>query len=168
MGTTLLVSLSRRVLLPAVLVSTALLSGGVLSGCAAENDLGQTAAQEEPGGESAAQAEVSKDVTVTGAALQRPADGVLAIGDDAVLGLVVSNTGGADDELLQVSGPEFGVVEGGPWTVPSHGELTSDDAGPTTVTLPALTQGLAGGETVQVTFAFERSGDVTLTVPYAG
>lgn len=150
-------------MLSAVLASTALLGG-----CAAENDLGQTAAQERPGHESAAQVEVSKDVTVTAARLQRPADGDLAAGDDVVLGLTVSNTGGSDDELVSVTGTGFGAVLGGPWTVPAGGELTAGGPGADTLTLPGLLAGLPVGDALQVTFVFERSGDVTLTVPYEG
>ena len=148
----------------AVLPATALL----LAGCAAQGDLAQTAAQEQPGGESSAQVEVSKDVTVASVQLEPPADGDLAAGDDAGLRLEVSNTGDDDDELQGVSGPDFGTVVGGPWAVPAQGGLSASAAGPTTLTLRDLADGVRPGDSVEVTFTFERSGAVTLSVPSSG
>jgi hypothetical protein len=140
----------------------------VLTGCAGSGDLGQTAAEEAPGGETSAQVEVSKDVTVLRASIADADDGALDAGDDALLRLDVQNAGPDDDTLQTVSGTGFGSVDAGPWTVPAEGVLHLGLDGAAAVVLPDTERSVAVGDEVEVTFVFDRSGEVTVTVPVTG
>ncbi|MCW2583231.1 MAG: hypothetical protein JWQ53_2021 [Klenkia sp.] len=132
-----------------------------LAGCAGSGDLGQTAAEEAPGGESSAQVEVSKDVSILRATLTEASG-------DALLRVEVTNAGADDDTLRAVSGAGHDPVDAGPWTVPAEGVLHLGLEGTAAVVLPDTAGAVAVGDVVEVTFVFDRSGEITVTVPVTG
>jgi hypothetical protein len=125
--------------------------------------------------------------------LAYPTSGSYAAGDDAELQMAVVNTGSADDALTGITGPFQRVrvtgsptgtqqttsasatpaapttAPGGPALdipVPAHSSLFLGQNGPT-VTLVGLAQPLTPAQTVELTFTFERAGQITMQVPVA-
>lgn len=89
------------------------------------------------------------------------------VGDDAIVTLTVTNRGGEDDRLVEVTSSaarEVAVVAGGrerPMVVPAGGST----ANAVTLELRGLTRPLRPSEYVDLTFRFADNGTVDLLVP---
>ena len=154
--------------LRAATVGVLLLSPLALSACSA-GQVTQTATQERD--KTGAMAQVG-DITVRGAELESPPEGVYERGDDAQLHLVVVNTAQEADTLVAVDGEGFSGVEieaagaeatsttsapattsaaptteGAPTTGTDAAPTTGADGAPTTETSAAPTTGAASGDT---------------------
>ena len=136
------------------------------------------------------------DLELRGVQLAYPTDGTYSPGDDAELQMAIVNNGAEDDTLTGITGTSFsrvrvtgsssGTVAPGssaatPTSAPassSAGERPVDITIPAdssvflgqtseTITLVSLGQTLTPAQTVELTFTFERAGDLTMQVPVA-
>jgi copper(I)-binding protein len=97
-------------------------------------------------------------------------EGVLSAGDDAEVVLTLTNDGPEDDQLVEVTSPAADDVE-----ITDSGRTTSSFELPrlgTTgtglgLTLTGLSEDLRPGQYVEITFRFERNGEVTVSAPVA-
>jgi copper(I)-binding protein len=173
--------ITRLRLLPAVLgVGAALLVSGCGAGQIAQTDTQVPAVNGSMG--------TVKQMAVRDAQLAFPLpNGYYQRRDDATLLVTIANSGPTTDTLTNVTSPAFSSVrlQGDP-SVPGHAAVraTGNVAQPLTsaasTTGSALPVGtiriqlvgltldkLQPGQTVQITFTFANSGDVTLNVPIA-
>ncbi|WP_448625608.1 hypothetical protein [Geodermatophilus sp. URMC 64] len=136
------------------------------------------------------------DLELRAVQLAYPTSGSYSAGDDAELNMAVVNDGAEDDALTGISGTGFERVRvtgsstgtGAPAsptattsaaptsasggqralniTVPADSTLFLGQNGPT-VTLVGLSGELTPAQTIELTFTFQRAGDITLQVPVA-
>ena len=157
-----------------------LVSPVALAACSA-GQVTQTATQERD--KVGALAQVG-DLTIRAVRLASPGEDGYARGDDAELQLAVVNGGTEDDTLADVSGEGFGDVEFDDGStasgVGSSGGSASDEgieipAGASVfigadelgVTLTDLDEELTVGQYLELTFTFEKAGEVTIPVTVA-
>jgi copper(I)-binding protein len=171
--------------LRAATMGVLLLSPVVLSACSA-GQVTQTATQERD--KTGAQAQVG-DLSLREAELLHPRGGTYEPGDDADLRIAIVNAGGEDDTLTGVEGEGFGGAEiqssasagatsGAAATGSASARGTQEieiPAGTTVfvgedefnITLTDLDEALTTGQYIEVTFTFEKAGDVTLPLTVA-
>ncbi|MET0787930.1 MAG: copper chaperone PCu(A)C [Cellulomonas sp.] len=169
--------------LRAATVGVLLLSPVVLSACSA-GQVTQTATQERD--KVGAMAQVG-DLTIRAVRLVSPSGGSYDSGDDAELQLAIVNDGDEPDALVGISGEGFGDVEFDSGTTatasptPTSGSSSSSDdkieipahstvfigTDGASVTLTDLDRSLTTGQYLELTFEFERAGEVTLPVTVA-
>jgi copper(I)-binding protein len=177
--------------LRAATIGVLLLSPVVLSACSA-GQVTQTATQERD--KTGAQAQVG-DISLRQVQLVSPRSGSYEQGDDAELQIAIVNGGTEADTLVSVEGDGFGAAEiEGPSASPSTGSSSSPATGTAgssasggssdeieipggsavfvgsddyTVTLTDLDEDLTTGRYIEVTFTFEKAGEVTLPVTVA-
>ena len=175
--------------LRAATMGVLLLSPVVLSACSA-GQVTQTATQERD--KTGAQAQVG-DLSLRQAELLHPRGGTYEQGDDAGVRLAIVNAGGEDDTLVAVDGEGFAgaEIESGATASAGAGSTSSATAtgsasrggaqeivipaGSTVfigddesnVTLTDLDEALNTGQFLQVTFTFEKAGEVTLPLTVA-
>jgi copper(I)-binding protein len=168
--------------LRAATVGVLLLSPVVLSACSA-GQVTQTATQERD--KVGAMAQVG-DLTIRAVRLESPSGGSYDSGDDADLQLAIVNNGDEPDALVGISGEGFGDVEFDSGTTatssptPTSGSPSSSDeieiparstvfigTDGASVTLTDLDRSLTTGQYLELTFEFERAGEVTLPVTVA-
>ncbi len=147
----------RRPLLPALAVAAAV----ALSGCAA-GQISQTADQVSAidGGNGRV-----GQIGVLNALLANPTGSEYAKGSSAPLRLWLSNEGVQDDTLTAITTPAAGSVKiSGKAVVPGQSLKDFSDES-AQFTLEGLTDTITHGESVPITFKFERAGTVTINVP---
>jgi copper(I)-binding protein len=167
--------------LRAATMGVLLLSPVVLSACSA-GQVTQTATQERD--KVGAMAQVG-DLTIRAVRLEAPRGGAYDRGDDAELQMAIVNTGEEPDALVGISGEGFEDVEfdNGSTATPTatSGSGTSSDneieiparstvfigTDGASVTLTNLDRPLTTGQYLELTFEFERAGEVTLLVTVA-
>ena len=173
--------------LRAATMGVLLLSPVVLSACSA-GQVTQTATQERDKVGAMAQA---GDLTIRAVRLESPRGGTYDSGDDAELQVAIVNAGEEPDALVGISGEGFGDVEfdsgstatASPSATPTGtpGSRSSSDTeieiparatvfigtDGASVTLTDLEQSLTTGQYLELTFEFERVGEVTLPVTVA-
>jgi copper(I)-binding protein len=177
--------------LRAATMGVLLLSPVVLSACSA-GQVTQTATQERDKVGAMAQA---GDLTIRAVRLESPRGGTYDSGDDAELQVAIVNAGEEPDALVGISGEGFGDVEfdsgstataspsatptatptGTPCSrsssdteieIPARATIFIGTAG-ASVTLTDLEQSLTTGQYLELTFEFEKAGEVTLPVTVA-
>ncbi|HYH26566.1 MAG TPA: hypothetical protein VD834_14565 [Blastococcus sp.] len=110
----------------------------------------------------------SEDVTVLQVQLAYPPDGVYDLGENAELYLGVSNTGGTEDDLIDVRGPDFTdaaiTVGGEPGVirVPEDDNVYVGAEGSPSIVLEDLQTSLRSSQSIPVTLVFEEAGEVTV------
>ena len=173
--------------LRAATIGVLLLSPVVLSACSA-GQVTQTATQERD--KTGAQAQVG-NISLRQVQLVSPRGGSYEQGDDAELQVAIVNGGTDADTLVSVEGDGFGSAEiEGPSAASSSGASSSPATGTAsrgssdeieipaasavfvgsddyTVTLTDLDEDLTTGRYIDVTFTFEKAGEVTLPVTVA-
>jgi copper(I)-binding protein len=179
--------------LRAATMGVLLLSPVVLSACSA-GQVTQTATQERDKVGAMAQA---GDLTIRAVRLESPRGGTYDSGDDAELQVAIVNAGDEPDALVGISGEGFGDVEfdSGSTATASPSATPTPTATPTatpgsrsssdteieiparatifigtdgaSVTLTDLEQSLTTGQYLELTFEFEKAGEVTLPVTVA-
>ena len=179
--------------LRAATMGVLLLSPVVLSACSA-GQVTQTATQERDKVGAMAQA---GDLTIRAVRLESPRGGTYDSGDDAELQVAIVNAGEEPDALVGISGEGFGDVEfdSGSTATASPSATPTPTATPTatpgsrsssdteieiparatifigtdgaSVTLTDLEQPLTTGQYLELTFEFEKAGEVTLPVTVA-
>ena len=134
------------------------------------------------------------DLELRGVQLAYPTDGSYSPGDDAELQMAIVNNGAEDDALTGIEGTSFTrvrVTGSSSGTVAPGTSAAATTAAPApatgrplditipadssiylgqnaeTVTLVSLGESLTPAQTVELTFTFERAGDVTVQVPVA-
>ena len=165
--------------LRAATIGVLLLSPVVLSACSA-GQVTQTATQERD--KTGAQGQVG-DLSIRQAELLSPRGGSYEAGDDADLQVAIVNAGSEADTLVGVEGEGFSSAEiqsassatatssasrGGSdeIEIPAASSVFVGDDD-VTVTLTDLDQDLSTGQYLEVTFVFEKAGEVTLPVTVA-
>jgi hypothetical protein len=149
------------------LAVAAAVAGLVLSGC------GREAPEVDEIGVVTSDEAVSHELEIGPVQLSYPRDGVYDVGEDAQLHLRVTNRGDADDDLVDVQGPDFiaGLlaVDGRPGAIPvPAGDTVDIDAdGPATVVLRDVRRSLRPPESIPVTLVFEQAGHLTVVVVVA-
>ncbi len=153
----------------AATIGALVLSPVALSACSA-GQIAQTATQDRDirGGQADA-----GQIHLRTATTAYPQSGAYTEGGDARLLVAVANSGQADDEVTDISGPGFESAEvvdptsteEAPtgFVVPAGQNVFVGEGGPT-VTLVGLTQALTAGESLEVTFTFRDAGEITLPV----
>ena len=165
--------------LRAATIGVLLLSPAVLSACSA-GQVTQTATQERD--KTGAQGQVG-DLSIRQAELLSPRGGSYEAGDDADLQVAIVNAGSEADTLVGVEGEGFSSAEiqsASSGTATSSASRGGSDeieipAGSSvfvgeedfTVTLTDLDEDLSTGQYLEVTFVFEKAGEVTLPVTVA-
>jgi copper(I)-binding protein len=173
--------------LRAATIGVLVLSPVVLSACSA-GQVTQTATQERD--KTGAQAQVG-NISLRQVQLVSPRGGSYEQGDDAELQVAIVNGGTEADTLVSVEGDGFGSAEiEGPSAASSSGASSSPATGTAsrgsseeieipggsavfvgsddyTVTLSDLDEDLTTGQYIEVTFTFEKAGEVTLPVTVA-
>lgn len=143
-----------------------------LAACSQDAPLADEGA-EVPGGAVGPDAMVTEDLSVLQVQIEYPLDGVHEVGEDARLFLGIANTGNAEDDLLDVRGPDFAdaeiTVDGepGPIRVREDDNVYVGAEGAPTITLVDLQRSLRSSQSIPVTLVFEDAGEVTLDVPVA-
>ena len=165
--------------LRAATMGVLLLSPVALSACSA-GQVTQTATQERD--KTGAQAQVG-DISIRQAQLAAPSSGGYERGDDADLQVAFVNGGSEADTLVRVDGDGFASAE----IANTASRISSSSSGPTdeieipagssvfvgqrssdyTVTFTGLDENLNTGQYLQVTFTFEKAGEVTLPITVA-
>ncbi len=175
--------------LRAATMGVLLLSPVVLSACSA-GQVTQTVTQERDKVGAMAQA---GDLTIRAVRLESPSGGTYDSGDEAELQMAIVNAGDEPDALVGISGEGFGDVEfdsgsaatasptatpaptGTPGSrpssdteieIPGRGTIFIGTDG-ASVTLTDLEQSLTTGQYLELTFEFEKAGEVTLPVTVA-
>jgi copper(I)-binding protein len=140
-----------------------------LTACSA-GQVTQTATQERDKVGAMAQA---GDLTVRAVQFASPGENGYEGGDDAELQMAVVNGGTEDDTLTDVSGEGFGDVEFDDGSTGSRSadgiEIPADSAvfigeDELGITLTDLDDGLTTGQYLELTFTFEKAGEITLPV----
>ena len=167
--------------LRAATMGVLLFSPVALSACSA-GQVTQTATQERD--KVGAMAQVG-DLTLRQVELAFPDGGMYERGDDAELRAAFVNSGTEDDTLIDISGEGFRGVEvdddsagtgsgtgNGRSTESSTIEIPADSAvyiggDDVTVTLTDLQEPLTTGQSVELTFTFEKAGEVTVLATVA-
>jgi copper(I)-binding protein len=175
--------------LRAATMGVLLLSPVVLSACSA-GQVTQTATQERDKVGAMAQA---GDLTIRAVRLESPGGGTYDSGDDAELQVAIVNAGDEPDALVGISGEGFGDVEfdsgstataspsATPTPTATPGSRSSSDTeieiparatifigtDGASVTLTDLEQSLTTGQYLELTFEFEKAGELTLPVTVA-
>jgi copper(I)-binding protein len=169
---------NRRALRAAVM-GALLLSPVALAACSA-GQVAQTATQNQNLGSSA---DVG-DLHLRALELPYPTGGVYSTGSSARLLGAVANDMPTEDTLVGIESPDFDGVEvvdpnaaapaaegtettAPAITVPGNGTLFLGNGSGPSVTLVGLSEERGVGEHVDVTFTFERAGEVTVAVPVA-
>ena len=165
--------------LRAATMGVLLLSPVALSACSA-GQVTQTATQERD--KTGAQAQVG-DISIRQGQLAAPSSGGYERGDDAELQVAFVNGGSEADTLVSVDGEGFASAE----IANTASRISSSSSGPAdeieipagssvfvgqrssdyTVTLTGLDENLNTGQYLQVTFTFEKAGEVTLPITVA-
>ena len=164
--------------LRAATLGVLLLCPAALSACSA-GQITQTATQERD--KTGATAQLG-ELTLRQVGLAYPNGGRYESGDDAELRAAIVNTGTEDDTLVEISGEGFGdvrVTGGGTAAgaggstgstgsggsreieIPADSTLFLGENGPT-VTLTDLDESLTPAQSVELTFTFEKAGEVTV------
>ncbi|RBY83856.1 hypothetical protein DQ238_02000 [Geodermatophilus sp. TF02-6] len=141
-----------------------LVAPAVLAGCGGA-DQGQTSG---PGVEASV-----GDMELRNIRLDNPPGGIYEIGSAALLGVAMVNTGGEDDQLVGVSGPDFSgaVVDENPEssdpgiTIPAGQTVFTDGPDGPVLVLVHIDETLRSSQSLPVTFTFERAGEVTVDAP---
>lgn len=154
----------------AATIGVLVLSPVALSACSA-GQIAQTATQDRDirGG----QADLGS-IHLRTATTAYPQSGSYEEGGDARLLVAIANSGSADDELTDISGPGFegyevvdpsaeGEEAPTGFTVPAGGNVYVGE-GDVQVTLTGLTEALTPAQSLEVTFTFRDAGEVTLPV----
>ncbi len=157
----------------AATIGALVLSPVALSACSA-GQVAQTATQERDirGG----QADLG-DIHLRTASTAYPESGLYEEGGDAELEIAIGNSGAADDELVDISGPGFrsytvelplaaaGQVEVSDegFTIPAGQNVYVGESGPVVV-LEGLTEEITPAQALEVTFTFREAGEVTVPV----
>jgi copper(I)-binding protein len=166
--------------LRAATIGVLLLSPVVLSACSA-GQVTQTATQERD--KTGAQGQVG-DLSIRQAELLSPRGGSYEAGDDADLQVAIVNGGSEADTLVGVEGDGFSSAEiqsspsGTATSSASRGGGSDEIEIPAassvfvgeddvTVTLTDLDEDLSTGQYLEVTFVFEKAGEITLPVTVA-
>jgi len=150
----------------------ALAAALALSSCSQDSPVADEGA-EVPGGAVGPDAMVTEDLSVLQVQLEYPLDGAYEEGEDARLFLGIANTGTADDDLVDVTGPHFAdaaiTVDGEPAAirVPGDDNVYVRAEGAPSITLLDLDRSLRSSQSMPVTLVFEDAGEVTLDVPVA-
>lgn len=144
-------------------LAAAVIASVALTGCAA-GQISQTARQVAAidGGNATVGA-----IGVRNALLATPAGPNYAQGSNVSLLVLLANTGIDTDTLTAVSTPAAGQValpEAG-LPLPGQTNVTVGGEGGTAITLTGLTRALCYGQSVPLTFSFQKAGQVTLNVP---
>ncbi|MGY2005087.1 copper chaperone PCu(A)C [Blastococcus sp. SYSU DS1024] len=142
-----------------------ILLGAVLAGCG-EDESGQRLGG--PGVEASV-----GDIELRNIRLDNPPAGIYEIGTAALLGVAMVNVGDEDDELIGVSGPDFtgAVVNENPASsdpairIPAGETVFTDGPDGPVLVLVGMDETLTTGEALEVTFTFERAGEVTVDAP---
>jgi copper(I)-binding protein len=145
--------------LPAVILATTF----ALAGCGGDElpEVDQTGAV-------GPDATVDESVSVFQVQLEYPLDGVYEEGEDARLFFGIANDGTAEEDLLDVRGPDFAdaaiTVNGrpAPVRVPAGENVYVGAEGAPSVVLEDLETPLRSSQSIPVTFFFEESGEVTV------
>lgn len=142
---------------------TAVLATVALSGCAA-GQISQTA--QEVAAIDGGNATVG-DIGVRNALLATPAGPNYAQGSNVSLLVLLANTGIGADTLTAVSTPAAGRVTlpGSGVPLPGQTNVTVGGEGGTAITLTGLTRALCYGQSIPLTFSFQKAGRLTLNVP---
>lgn len=151
--------------LSAAPVALALALTPALAACSTEEPL-SVPGPEVSGGAIGPDEAVTGDLSVLQVQLEYPLDGAYEEGEDARLFLGIANSGGVDDELVDVTGPFADAVDddGGEVDVP----VPADDnvyvgaEGAPTLTLVGLEESLRSSQSIPVTFVFREAGEVTV------
>jgi copper(I)-binding protein len=134
---------------------------------------GEDSPEETPGGEVRGGAvgpdeAVTEDLSLLQVQLEYPLDGVYEAGEDATLYLGIANTGTVDQDLVEVTGPDFaeatvtGGGEAGVITVAANDNVYVGAEGAPSIVLEDLQTELRSSESIPVTFVFEDAGEVTI------
>jgi copper(I)-binding protein len=159
--------------LRAATMGVLLLSPLALSACSA-GQVAQTASQQRD--KVGAMAEVG-DIKLRAVEFAHPRGGIYEDGDDAELLMAIVNESQEDDTLTDISGEGFGEVEidddsatssGGSGSsseieIPA-GQAVYIDGEDLSVSLTDLDDSLTTGQAIELTFAFENAGEVTVPV----
>ncbi|SNS87703.1 Copper(I)-binding protein [Geodermatophilus saharensis] len=135
-------------------------------GCSAEQPL-SVPGPEVSGGAIGPDEAVTGDLSVLQVQLEYPLDGVYEEGEDARLFLGIANSGGTDDELVDVTGPGFADAvddDGGDVDVPvpANDNVYVGAEGAPTITLVDLERPLRSSQSLPVTLVFREAGEVTV------
>jgi copper(I)-binding protein len=166
--------------LRAAAVSGLLLAPIALSACSA-GQVAQTATQNRD--KTGAQVNVG-DLALRAVELPYPTGGVYQAGSDARLLAGIASTSDSDDTLVSIEGPDFESVQvvdpaapasapaSAPAgatsldvTVPADSTLFLGNGTGPSVTLVGLADEIGVGQSIDVTFTFERAGEITVPVP---
>lgn len=141
--------------------------GGALTGCGDEtpdvDDSGAVGPDEI----------VTEDLTLLQVQLAYPEDGVHEKGEDVPLYAGIANTGRTDDDLIDVTGPDFAdsmlTVDGepAPIRVGGNDNVYVGAEGAPSIVLEDLRTTLRSSQSIPVTFVFEDAGEVTVQVMVA-
>jgi copper(I)-binding protein len=161
--------------LRAATMGVLLLSPVALSACSA-GQVTQTAGQERD--KVGAMAEVG-EIKLRAVEFAYPRGGAYDDGDDAELTMAIVNAGSEDDALVDISGEGFGDVEidddsatssGGSGSseieIPA-GQVVYVDGENLSISLADLDEPLTTGQSLELTFTFDNTGDVTVPVTVA-
>lgn len=113
---------------------------------------------------------VTEDLSLLQVQLEYPLDGVYEEGEDARLYLGIANTGTGDQDLLEVTGPDFadatltgdGDGDGDIITVAAGDNVYVGAEGSPSILLEDLRTELRSSQSIPVTFVFEDAGEVTI------
>ena len=116
---------------------------------------------------------VSEDLKVLQVQLEYPLDGVYEEGEDARLFLGIANSGGDDDELVDVIGEDFTAAtltaggDPGVIPVPENDNVYVGAEGAPSIVLEGLERSLRSSQSIPVTFVFQEAGSVTVDATVA-
>lgn len=135
----------------------------LLSGCAA-GQVSQTAQQVvaiDGGNATAGHIGVRNVLVATPPAANYPQ------GSSAALSMVVSNDGLDTDSLIGISTPaaESVALSAQKISLPAQSNVTLADGGAATATLTGFTKAFCYGQSIPLTFSFEKAGQLTVNVP---
>ncbi|TFV51571.1 copper chaperone PCu(A)C [Blastococcus sp. TF02A_35] len=143
-----------------------------LTACGQDNPVADEGA-EVPGGAVGPDSMVTEDLSVLQVQLEYPLDGVYEEGEDAQLFLGIANSGNADDDLLDVRGPDFADAqitvdgEAGAIRVRQDDNVYIGAEGAPSIMLIDLGRSLRSSQSIPVTLVFEDAGEVTVDAPVA-
>ena len=113
------------------------------------------------------------DMELRNIRLDNPPAGIYEVGSAALLGVAMVNGGDEEDELVGVSGPDFtgAVVDENPASsdpgivIPAGETVFTDGPDGPVLVLVGIDDTLTSGQFLEVTFTFERAGEVTVEAP---
>lgn len=127
-----------------------------------------------PGGNPAPDTAVTEDLNIAALQIPFPDGGLWPQGTDVPLYAAITNTASTADRLVDVRGPDFADARlvdrngtAGAIDVPENNNVYLEPAGPPTITLLNIGRSLRSSQSIQVTFVFERAGEVTMEAPVA-